>query len=1159
MARYNYLTAEYVKPVVEAISEGPSSSHRKNDGVSEPTIINHSAKMKLLTQADDVETAFDEQLDRLMTKLSEFQERDSGWALQKLIKLEININKACLTRGSHFIETPKNLANKLACLNIQNREDNFCFKWCLVAALYVKPLNNPNRTTSYRVDISQNRIQLSSGIELIFDGLQFPLALADIKKFEKMNGEISVNVFGYEGEEVVGPYYLTKQEKANHVNLILLYNADKFHYILITNMSRLLSKQISDHNGEIYICNSCLQHFVQEITLIAHKRNCGSIVCSLPQGDKAMVTFKNFERQMKVPFVVYADFECALEPIVDELNFSNTKRIKKHIPYAFSYLIQCNFDNNLNRFRLYTGEDAPKKFIENIMLDCKDIYHKYLRIVVPMTNLTPEENEDFDRSIYCHICEQEIGEDKVQDHCHLTGKYRGAAHSNCNLQYKIPHFIPIFFHNFSSYDCHLFVKDLVECEGETTVIPLNKEVYIAMSNFIPMDQNYRLELRFLDSFRFMSASLDSISRNLSDDMFHNTKIHFPQPADFLLMKRKGVFPYDYISSFQKLSENRLPPITDFFNSLTNSECLAEDYKHAQDVWENFGCHSLKDYMELYLKTDVLLLSDIFENFREIFIRVHKLDPCHYFTSPGMAWGAFTRRITLDKIEIHLLTDINMHNFVKKGISGGIVQCSKRHSVANNEYMENYDALKEIIMHMYVDANNLYGYGMSQSLPQKDFDWIVGDERFLLNFYKENIANLPHDSEIGYILEVDIHCPKQFHDFLNDFPPCPENKKPFGLKFCKLITDFVDKDFYIIHYRNLQQALSLGLVLKKVHRILSFVQSNYMQKFVDINSQCRAATDNPFEKDFFKLLNNAVYGKTMENVDKRKDVKLVKYWERTYRNRLGARDLIAKPNFNSLVQFSDETLAIQLNKVKAYYDKPIFMGFAILEASKWFMYDFYYNFLVSKFQRDVSLLYIDTDSFILEFRGRDFYKELSVTDIKERFDTSNYPINNRYNIPLVNKKVVGMMKDENCGRIMTEFVGLRPKMYAIKIEGDKEVKKAKGVKKSVLKKYNIDSYRDCLLRQKLYRDEMITFRSVKHQIYTNKVKKVTLSYSDDKRFINPDGVTTYAWGHYNSNIALAVSDESIDLNSIEPMEFDVNLDIMNTSDLATLEELGDLDL
>ncbi|XP_073845092.1 uncharacterized protein [Musca autumnalis] len=1159
------LQGQYNKPT--AVKENPSKS---TESTTTEQVFNHISKSVVVSLGDDLEEIFTNHENELVDKSDEFQERGSGWALEKLLKIDVNIKKVNLTRGSQFIPTPPSLRSKGACINIKNKDEN-CFKWCMVAALSFPRETHVDRTFSYKVDIKQDIIRLETGITLNFLGLCFPLGLKDVKLFEKANPEISVNVFGYENESIVGPYHLTKEEKTHHVNLILLNDGDKFHYIWIKNISRLLRSQLTKHKEAAYICNGCIQPFHVKENLDVHKKQCGGAVFSMPQTKKdAIVKFVNHKKKEKVGFSIYADAESVLKHKEQEPNSNRkTVQVKEHIPCAFSYNIKCSFDSSLDKFFIYTGPDAPKVFLENLIEDCKFLYNNYLTKVQPMITLTPEEESQFKTSINCHICDEPLEGDRVRDHCHLTGKYRGAVHNQCNLKYQVPKFIPIFFHNFSGYDCHLFFKELADFGGEIKVIPQNKELYISMSYFINMKKDEptdttnsnstvvvdeeeetideedseeggeetsdeevseeeggednekdkkkknrlnRLELRFLDSFRYMSTSLDKLAKNLPKDAFHAVKPHFPNEEDFALLTRKGVFPYEYLSSFEKLDETQLPPIEEFHNKMTDSECSIEDYNHATKVWTHFRCKTLKDYMELYLKTDVLLLTDIFENFRDLCRGIHSLDPCQYFTAPSLSWDAM---LLCTKVELELFTDINMYNFCKNAIRGGLTQCSNRHSVANNEDAPNYDKKKPEVNIYYLDVNNLYGTAMTKPLPEKDFKWEENLEKF--NDPKV-IEAIPEDSKTGYILEVDLEYPEHLHDQHNDLPFCPENKCVGGSKTKKLIADLTDKMSYTIHYSALQQCLKHGLVLKKVHRVLSFKQRAWLAPYIVKNNMHRENAKNAFEKDFFKLLNNSVYGKTMENIDKRKTVKIVTEWEDKNNQRKinVASKLIAKPNFHSLSIFSENMVAIQMRNVKVKYDKPLYLGFCVLEISKVLMYDFLYNFLKAKFGDAFILNYMDTDSFIITFIGLNLYMKLTRKEIDERFDTSDFSPNNKYGIPLINKKKLGMMKDENNGKTMLEFVGLRPKVYAIKVVDSDDVKKSKGVKKSVIKKYTIDTYRECLYDKKILYDTMYSFRSRQHTITTDKITKISLSHQDDKRFIREDGISTYAWGHNKLN-------------------------------------------
>ena len=216
-------------------------------------------------------------------------------------------------------------------------------------------------------------------------------------------------------------------------------------------------------------------------------------------------------------------------------------------------------------------------------------------------------------------------------------------------------------------------------------------------------------LAFIDSFQFMSQSLAKLSSNLPDDKYIYTSEAF-QGERLALMKEKGVYPYDYMDAVEKFAEKKLPEKRDFYSLLADEDISEKEYQHAQKVWDTFRIENMGQYHDLYLKSDVLLLADVFQNFRETCLAYHGLDPCHYITSPGLAWYAMLK---MTKINLDLISDTEMQLFIEKGMRGGISYIAHRHSQANNKYMKNYNEKEESSYIMYLDANYLYGWGMSQ--------------------------------------------------------------------------------------------------------------------------------------------------------------------------------------------------------------------------------------------------------------------------------------------------------------------------------------------------------------------------------------------------------------------------------------------------------------
>ena len=321
------------------------------------------------------------------------------------------------------------------------------------------------------------------------------------------------------------------------------------------------------------------------------------------------------------------------------------------------------------------------------------------------------------------------------------------------MQCEKPKFTPIVFHNLAGYDSHLFIKNLGKTEGNIKCIPNNEEKYISFSKdyvidtFINKDgkeKEVKHELRFIDSFKFMASSLDKLTSNLAKDQFINLK-SFYKGEQLKLLKRKGIYPYDYVDGIKRLSETQLPSKEAFYSKLNNEHITDEDYKHAQKVWKEFNCKTMKDYHDLYLESDVLLLADVFEAFRDVCCKNYGLDPVWYYTAPGLAWDA---ALKITKVELELLTDPEMLFMFEKGIRGGISSIMHRYGKANNKYMSEEFNPKEPSKYLqYLDANNLYGWAMSKSLPVRGFKWMTEDE---LRDWKNHTC----------ILEVDLEYPKR---------------------------------------------------------------------------------------------------------------------------------------------------------------------------------------------------------------------------------------------------------------------------------------------------------------------------------------------------------------------------------------------------------------
>ena len=514
-----------------------------------------------------------------------------------------------------------------------------------------------------------------------------------------------------------------------------------------------------------------------------------------------------------------------------------------------------------------------------------------------------------------------------------------------------------------------------------------------------------------------------------------------------------------------------------------------------------------DYHDLYLKTDVLLLRDVFEAFIDMCMRYYGLDPCHYFSGLGLSWDAMLK---MTGVVLEHISDIDMYLFIEKGMIGGISYIGKRYAKANNKYVEGYDATADDSYIMHFDANNLYGWSMNQYLSYGGFKWMSKSE---IGKFKLNPVSATSDE--GYILEEDLEYPDEFHHLHNDYALAPQKikvtddmlsrycsnmAKKYDVKLSdvkKVIPIFWAREKYIVHYKNFQLYTSLDIKVLKVHRILKFKQSCWMKKCIDFNTQKRMAAVNKFEKDFFKLMNNSAFGKTMENLRNRIDVKLLNNAEKYLK-------WVSRPNFVSQKIFDETFVAIHMKKVTLTLIKPIYVGFIVLELSKTLMYDWHYNYFKKKF--DCNLLFTDADSLMYEIKSNEDVYEKLYAD-KDLFDFSDYSRDSNF-FDASNKKVTGKMKDEMRDKVIFEFVGLKSKMYSILTVDDEEKMRAKGVNI----KLRHAEYKKTLFDGLIMRHNMKRIQSKKHELGTYDVCKISLSCFDDKRYRLDDGITGLSYFH-----------------------------------------------
>lgn len=600
--------------------------------------------------------------------------------------------------------------------------------------------------------------------------------------------------------------YIHEENSKTIIDLLYLEDGENTHYCLIKDLNSYLYTK-SKHKG--YVCRNCLVYKGStKKALDNHKTRClsnKSCITTMPDEENNILAFENHHFKSRLPVAIYADFEALNKQIhTTQPNPENsyTNKIYKQEPISYGMYIHSDYHNLYPcDYHSYIGEDCIEIFVRELMGAYEHISKKLDYYKKSEAQLTYKQDKEFQEATHCYMCRKEFTgtgkRSKIREHNHLNGKYRGAACQSCNTKEgRDTKTIPVFIHNGSGYDFHFLIQEIIKYANKyqkVDILPKTKEEYISISIGY---QNRKLV--FLDSYRFLSASLDNISKGLKDDDFKNMKKYFTE-EEFEALKFKdgntrsfkGFFPYEYFDSLERLNEKELPSFEKWYSTLRDEDITKEQQDHVIKTWSAFNCKTFKDYHDIYLKMDVLILADAMETFREFFLEHHEIDPAYCYSAPGLSWQCGLKyqgvkflnktqrcihsRVELEKflrgekqvlscgykhsvklinkkisqmkpIILELLTDKNMllmFEAQKRGGFSGVL--GTRYVKANNKYLKDYDKNKHSNYLFYLDANNLYGWAMSQSLPTGDFKWEKDTD-----YYK----NIPEGR--GCIVECDLH-------------------------------------------------------------------------------------------------------------------------------------------------------------------------------------------------------------------------------------------------------------------------------------------------------------------------------------------------------------------------------------------------------------------
>ena len=1054
----------------------------------------------------------------ILKNLDNLTKGDSDLELDGVVALDLKFTLLPNLSGRGFFQLPDKLRRMQAVINVKVNKE--CFKYALLSMLHYSDINKDRQRPSKYVQWLE---------ELKFSGVDISNVYIkrDIPKIEKLNC-IKINIHVWEGGHLQGCVYNDHKMLApKTVNLLLVVGKDgEQHYCGIPSLSRLYRHTKSTHNQQ-HMCERCIRSFTKKEHLEQHFQWCARGRLQIEQLPKHMtLSYVDFHKELRPLKVIYADIESYIK---DDIHYpAAIASYEAWHPHIAAYR------QDITKINTWSGEDCIVDFLHYID-DMAHIQHRYDNKMTRLGKLlTTQQEKDFEACRHCPRCNTKFDNEKhrkVRDHDHITGKFRSALCHSCNSKLHLSRrTLAIIFHNFKCYDAHQIIRYGIGKfrHWQLNVIPQTREKYMSLTARIPVDQTHDGKLVyfnviFRDSYQFMSSSLASLANNLDSLPF--TKMltrDYPNLSNDTI-KRKGVFPYSYFDSLAKLQETSLPPRSVFKNDLNDEECSEEDYQFAQKAWEEFDCQTFGDYLMIYLKLDVLILASVFERFRQKTLDQDGLDPVHFVSLPGLSFlSAF--KMTGERID--LLRDLEMYTFFERGIRGGMTFVNK-HLVRKETITHNHTQLTQHLA--YIDQNNLYGSSLSKPLPHSEFSWIED----LTIFTSEFILNLDEKGDWGYTLEVDLGYPEHLHHKTADFPLAPEagfitedmftdfmfahyqlsnpNRKYKSSR--KLLLTQYNRENYIVHYAVLKFYLTMGLILKKVHRVIKYKQKAWLKDFISYNSQQRALSSNDFDKGFYKLKNNAVFGKTMEDVRKRINYKLVTDEEKLIK-------LANSPFFHDRDLITNDIVGVHMMKSKVTLDKPIFVGQAVLDYSKLEMYNLFYHILPRcPLIKNLGLVGGDTDSFFLTIATA---KHIMLSDVfkslSQHIDTSNYPPSHSL-YSTTNKAKLGCFKDETAGQELDEMILLRPKMYSMKYKDtNTAIKRAKGISKHIIKKMKHENFKEAFEEKKTTRVQMTILQSKRHMIRTTTFNKRALSAFEDKRcWVNENESLPH--GHVDSPVPL----------------------------------------
>lgn len=1165
---------------VAASREVPAEPGSAQLEIERQTLYLNSYQHTLFKHGDNVQETVEKALAEVLTMADHTNLKGSSWVISEVVGFDLNIATNSPLRGSSYIATPTHLKNsKQTLVNIQNYGNDDCFRLSIIAALHPAADNKCRQSnyTKYLDELNMGNIKYEPmkvkdipRFEKLNPTISLTVLYEDVieedeeEKEESADGDIPIDDSAMECEEaedstgeeeqvneeeeeegeavswdadtqktkkktksIIVPLYCTSEKKENHITLLLLEREGQYHYVLVQDIHAFLYSQTRKRARAFYCCY-CLNTLPTQERLNQHENSCKEFGAQRIEyakpGTVSSFDAKCFPKTQRVPFTAYFDFECALKKL-EGSDESGRNRVQEHVPVAYAIAV-VDWEGKLARpvISHAADKDVDKHFVDTVLQLEEELWA--MRPDFPL-HMSPQQEKDCKNAKECYLCRKpfEKDEDRVRDHEHLQEKenIRGMAHGACNSAVKRTSFLSLVSHNGSKYDVHLVFRAFMSHpklrSKRISVLAKTMDTYRSVTIHLGKD---RRSIKMVDSFNFFSEKLDSITEHLTDAELSILKEAYPDPTHYELLRRKGVYCYEFTESYAKLvAQKTLPARQDFYSSLSNSLPSAEEYERAQHVWNGMGCESLLDYMRHYLYADVLLLAAFFTKFKAMTFAKYGLEVCHFVSISSLTW---CQALKFTHAEVEVLSDPDMYQMFERQKRGGLACIMQRYSEANVPGTSTYSPSKPEKHIQIYDVNALYSNEMCKKLAYNNYQWVEPED-----LAKKDWTQVREDDDEMYTVEVSLEYPAELHDAHDEWPCAVEKvvapiewMSPYQqriaarlpkaqLKEPKLIAHLGPRQNYVVHGAVLALYLKLGLRVTKFHRGVKYEQKAWLKPYIEDLMTERQRTKLKFEQKAYKQFSNSTYGYLLRNPRFDRQVEIVCTPERM-------KKLVAKPTFKSFTIFDENLVAVEKAPSTIKLMQCVAAGVSVLDTSKKTMMELYWV-LKGQFGKRMKTLFTDTDSLGVEIESPDIVGEMR--NLNHVLDTSgllpNHPL---YSTQFA--RVQGRLKIEYGEMNILRFAAVRAKCYAIEMESqDKNIQniyKCKGVKSVALKQsISFEDYKRCIFDNVA---KQVKFHSLQsdgaHRVFTLHQQKYALRNFDSKRWILEDGYRTRAF----CNIALA---------------------------------------